>query len=178
MNQHAKFTTEQSLKNRFQGGRFRSWGTKGYYCFHSFPVIEIWWTNWDEKLIAAARGKVARKNPYDYGEKRHEPGVSMDDISYLVNTSKYIKNSRLALFRISKYSSVKGVSYMSGEFVPVDEYHCHHIRPRSKGGTNDFDNLCVLSELEHTILHSNTPERLYPMFPRKIRCIKALIDAL
>lgn len=43
---------------------------------------------------------------------------------------------------------------------------------------NDFSNLCVLSEMEHRILHSTTPERLYSMFPRKIRRIKALIDAL
>lgn len=102
----------------------------------------------------------------------------MKDITYLVNTSKYIKNSRLAMFRISKYSSAKGVSYLSGNHVPVNEYHCHHINPRSKGGKNDFDNLCVLSEEEHTILHSNIPERLYSMFPRKIRRIKSLIDSL
>ncbi len=178
MNRDVKFTTEQSCKNKFLGGRYRTWGTKGYYCFHEFPVIEINWANWDESLIAAKRGSAARKNPYAYGEKKHKPGVSLDDISYLANTSKFIKNSRLSLFRISKYSSVKGVSYMSGEFVPVTEYHCHHIKPLSKGGTNDFDNLCVLSELEHTILHSNTPKRLYTLYPRKIRRIKSLIDAI
>jgi group II intron reverse transcriptase/maturase len=178
MNRDVKFTTEQSCKNKFLGGRYRTWGTKGYYCFHEFPVIEINWANWDESLIAAKRGTAARINPYSYGEKKHKPGVSMDDISYLANTSKFIKNSRLALFRISKYSSVKGVSYMSGDFVSVTEYHCHHIKPLSKGGTNDFDNLCVLSELEHTILHSNTPQRLYSLYPRKIRRIKSLIDAI
>ena len=102
----------------------------------------------------------------------------MEMITYLVNTSKYIKNSRLAMFRISKYSSVKGISYLSGEFVPVDEYHCHHIMPRNKGGTNDFDNLCVLSKLEHQILHSSTPERLYEIFPKRAKRIRLLIDAL
>lgn len=45
------------------------------------------------------------------------------------------------MFRINKYSSVKGVSYLSGEFVPVYEYHCHHIKPINKGGKHDFDNL-------------------------------------
>ncbi len=178
MNRDAKFTQVQSHKDNFLEGRYRSWGKKGYYCFHSFPVIEIWWANWDNKLIAAQRGTAARENPYDYGEKKHKPGVSLADIGYLVNTSTHIKNSKMAMFRISKYSSVKGVSYMSGQFVPVNEYHCHHITPRARGGTDNFDNLCVLSELEHMILHSNTPERLYSMFPRKIRRIKALIDAL
>ena len=178
MSRDVKFIKDQAYKDNFQGGEYRSWGKRGYYCFHQFPVIEIQWASWDNKLIAAEKGKVIRKNPYAYGEKKHNPGVSMKDISYLVNTSKYIKNSRLAMFRISKYSSMKGVSYLSGNFVPVDEYHCHHIKPLSKGGTNDFENLCVLSEMEHTILHSSTPDRLYSIFPRKIRRIKALIDSL
>jgi len=178
MSRDVRFIKDQAYKDNFQGGEYRSWGKRGYYCFHQFPVIEIQWASWDNKLIAAGKGKVIRKNPYAYGEKKHNPGVSMKDISYLVNTSKYIKNSRLAMFRISKYSSMKGVSYLSGNFVPVDEYHCHHIKPLSKGGTNDFENLCVLSEMEHTILHSSTPERLYSMSPRKIRRIKALIDSL
>jgi group II intron reverse transcriptase/maturase len=178
MNKRVKFTAEQSFKDNFMKGAYRTWGKKGYYCFDNYPVFEIWWANWDSGLIAAAKGKVTRKNPYAYGEKKHKPGVSLEDIGYLVETSTHIKNSRLAMFRISTYSSVKGVSYLSGGFVPVDEYHCHHIIPREKGGTNDFNNLCVLSETEHRILHSSSPERLYKMFPKKIRRIKALIDAL
>ena len=150
----------------------------GYYCFETYPVIEIDWTNWDKKLIHATKCKVIRQNPYDYGEDKHKPGVSLDDIGYLVNTSKYIKNSRLAMFRISKYSSCKGISYLPGEYVSVAEYYCHHIKPREKGGTNDFDNLSVLSDTEHEILHSSTPERLYELFPKKKKRIKFLIEKL
>jgi len=94
----------------FLSGKYRSWGKKGYYCFGGFPIIEIRWANWDKSLISADKGTAKRDNPYDYGEKKHKPGVSMKMISYLVNTSKYIKNSRLAMFRISKYSSVKGIN--------------------------------------------------------------------
>jgi group II intron reverse transcriptase/maturase len=178
MNKRVKFTDEQSYKNNFQGGRYRSWGKKGYYCFETYPVIEIDWANWDGGLICYKKGIVSRQNPYHYGEKKHRPGVSLEAIGYLVNTSKYIKNIRLAMFRISKYSSVKGISYLSGEFVPVEEYHCHHIKPEEKGGTHDFNNLCVLSETEHRILHSSTPEQLFQLYPRKHKRIKALIDAL
>ena len=178
MSKRVKFTKEQSYKNNFQKGVYRSWGKDGYYCFETYPVFEIWWANWDKELIAGYKGKVTRKNPYAYGEKKHKPGVSIEDIGYLVEVSKSIRNSRYALFRISKYSCMRGISYLSGEYVPVRDYHCHHIKPVESGGTNDFGNLCVLSEQEHKILHSKTPERLYTMFPRKIRRIKALIDAL
>jgi len=178
MNKRVKFIEEQSCKNNFMERRYETWGKNGYYCFETYPIIQINWANWDSKLIHAGVGKVKRKNPYDYGEKKHKPGVSLEDIGYLVNTSRYIKNSRLAMFRISKYSSCKGVSYISGEYVPVSEYHCHHIKPVEKGGTNDFDNLCVLSEAEHDILHSLTPNELYDLYPKKKKRIKELIDKL
>jgi len=178
MNKRAKFTEEQSYKDNFIEGRYKTWGKKGYYCFHKYPIIQIEWANWDSGLIGPKKGKVARKNPYAYGKQKHKPGVSMDDINYLVNTSKYIKNSRYAMFRISKYSSCKGKSYLSGEYVPVWEYHCHHIKPLKKNGTNDFDNLCVLSENEHNILHSATPERLHEIFPKKKKRIEFLLNAI
>jgi len=177
MNKRVKFTNEQSYKDNLQGGRYRSWGKNGYYCFETYPVIEIAWANWDSKLICWGKCKI-RDNPYHYGDKKHKPGVSLEDIGYLVNTSKHIKNSRLAMFRISKYSSVKGISYLSGVFVPVEEYRCHHIILESRGGSHDFDNLCVLSRTEHDILHSNAPEQLYSMYPRKHKRIKYLIEAL
>jgi len=132
------------------------------------------WTTW----ASGNKGKVSRKNPYDYKERNHKPGVSMEDIGYLVNSSKYLKNSRYAMFRVSKYSSTHGKSFLSGELVPVQEYHCHHILPISKGGSNDFDNLCVLSETEHRILHSKTPEILYEMYPRRKKRAKLLIEKL
>ena len=178
MKSNVKFTTVQSYKDDFQSGRYSSWGKKGYFCYGTIPVIEIGWANWDKKLIASTKGKVNRKNPYSYGAKKHKPGVSLEEIGYLVNTSRYIKNSRYAMFRISKYSAMKGISYLSGQAVPVDEYHCHHIIPRDRRGSNDFNNLCVLSEAEHRTLHSKSPDMLYELFPKRKRRIKALIEAL
>lgn len=178
MDKKVKFTTEQSYKNNFMGGKYSSWGKEGYYCFSNYPIIEIDWTNWDSSLIAPIKGRVARKNPYAYGKNKHKPGVSLDDISYLVNTSALMKNSRYAMFRVSKYSSVRGKSYMTGEYVPVTEYHCHHIVPRYKDGTNDFENLCVLSKIEHEILHSQNPELLYSLYPKRRKRISDLISHL
>ena len=178
MKRNVQFTTKQSYKDDFQKGCYRSWGKNGYYCFNGYPVIEMQWASWDSWLIAGGNGMVDRDNPYSYEDRKQKPGVCVDDIEYLIRVSEHIKNSRLALFRISKYSSVKGVSYLSGERVPVSEYHCHHITPLQKGGTNEFHNLCVLSETEHMILHSTTPERLYDLYPRKKKRTRVLIEAL
>jgi len=178
MSKKAKFIEEQTYKDNFLDGKYKTWGKNGYYCFKNYPVIEIRWANWDSGLIAATKGNISRKNPYDYGDIKHKVGVSMGDIKYLVDTSKFINNSRFAMFRVSKYSCVKGNSFLSGERVAVKDYHCHHIKPRNKGGTNDFDNLCVLYKTEHTILHSTTPERIYDLFPKKKKRIGFLIDNL
>ena len=178
MEKRVKFIKEWSYKNNFMKGKYKTWGKNGYYCFNGYPVIEIDWANWDGSLIGAKKGKVNRINPYDYGEKKHKPGVSLEDIGHLVRISKHIKNSRFAMFRISKYSSCKGVSYLSGDYVPVEEYHCHHIKPRYKDGTNDFDNLCILSEAEHEILHSSSSSTLYDLYPKRKKRIMELIEQL
>lgn len=178
MEAKAKFTTEQFHKDSFLNGRYKSWGKNGYYCFANLPMIQIGWANWDSSLISGNKGKVSRKNPYDYQERNHKPSVSMEDINHLVNSSKYLKNSKYAMFRISKYSSTHGKSFLSGERVSVQDYHCHHILPIYKGGSNAFDNLCVLSETEHRISHSKTPEILYEMYPRRKKRVKSLIEKL
>lgn len=178
MQAKAKFVTEQAYKDSFLNGRYKTWGKTGYYCFDGLPILQIGWANWDSALISGKKGIVARQNPYHYGAKEHKPGVSMEDITYLVNASKYLKNSRYAMFRISKYSSMHGKSFLSGEVVLVERYHCHHIVPCQKGGTDDFSNLCVLSDVEHRILHSKAPERLYGMYPRRKGRVHYLISRL
>jgi RNA-directed DNA polymerase len=178
MHKKVKFITDQTYKNNFRNSIYKSWGKKGYYCYETYPIINIDWCNWDKSLIHAGKCTIKRENPYDYGKKSHTPGVSLSDINYLVDTSIKIKNSQFAMFRISKYSSVKGIIYLSGKYIPVENYYCHHIIPTYKNGKNDFNNLCVLSEDEHSIIHSSTPEILYTLFPRRKKRIKKLIDNL
>lgn len=81
------------------------------------------------------------------------------------------------MFRTSKYSSMRGKSYLTGSLSRC-KYHCHHIKPLSKGGDNNFLNLCVLSEEEHRILHSKDPQRLYQMYPNRTGRVKFLIGNL
>lgn len=175
------YTTNQEIKNNFMNGKYSSWGKAGYYMHEKSktPIVGLYWANWDSTVTHAGRGKVNRPNPYDYGEKKnHKPGVSLEEIKYLVESAKCSKeSSKYCEFRISKYSSCNGKSYLSGNFVPVEEYHCHHKTPRSKNGKDTFDNLCVLSVEEHRILHGKTPEKLLTMTNKKFhKRVKDLID--
>lgn len=181
MKRRATFTTKQEFKNEFMDGKYKSWGCTGYYIHgrSGTPIIQLGWANWDSKLTHGNRNKVTRPNPYDYGEKKnHKTGVSLGDIKYLVESAKLSReSSKYCEFRISKYSCCSGKSFLSGDFVPVDRYYCHHKIPRCKSGKDEFDNLCVLSDGQHKILHSNTPERLYDIVGKKLHNrVKELID--
>jgi RNA-directed DNA polymerase len=181
MEKRTKFITEQKIKNNFRNGTYKSWGKTGYYMLYDTPIVQIGWANWESKLVSAIKSKICRINPYDYGEKEnHKPGVSLEDIKYLVESAKLSRqSSRFCQFRISKYSSLHGLSHISGEVVPVEDYHCHHIVPSNKGGKDDYNNLCILSKEQHIILHSNNREKLYDIVGKKYhKRVKELISAV
>lgn len=56
--------------------------------------------------------------------------------------------------RISKYSMQKGRCRVTNIFLEVDEIHCHHIKPRSMGGTDKFDNLIIVHKEIHELIHA------------------------
>ena len=148
---------DKEMRQQLDIWGYKTWGQKSFYHLHGFPILELGWASFDKNLCATHKRTIRRENPYDY-PKPQQAGVSKEDISYLVNSSQLMKNGSMKYrdFRVSKYSCCRGVSYISGEKVLVEEYHCHHILPKSRGGTDDWHNLCVLSEVEHRILHSNS----------------------
>lgn len=57
--------------------------------------------------------------------------------------------------RLSKYSMQKGKCAVSGLFLTAQEVHCHHILPRSLGGTDEFRNLVIVHKYIHRLIHAN-----------------------
>ena len=62
--------------------------------------------------------------------------------------------------RISKYSSQRGRCAISQWFLTAGEIHCHHILPMSMGGTDEFDNLIVVHEDIHRLIHATREETI------------------
>lgn len=63
--------------------------------------------------------------------------------------------------RISLYSAQWGKCAITGhEFRSVAEIHCHHATPRSKGGTDKYENLVLILESVHRLIHATRPETI------------------
>lgn len=68
------------------------------------------------------------------------------------NSVEYIDN------RISKYCSQYGKCAILGVELTVDEIHCHHIKPREQGGSDEYRNLVILHLEMHKLIHATSEQ--------------------
>ena len=60
--------------------------------------------------------------------------------------------------RISKYTAQLGRCAVLGVSLSFQEIHCHHIKPISDGGTDKFQNLIIVHESIHKLIHATSQE--------------------
>ena len=61
--------------------------------------------------------------------------------------------------RISLFSAQLGKCAITGkEFITTGEIHCHHKTPRNKGGTDKYENLILILEPVHKLIHAISEE--------------------
>ena len=77
----------------------------------------------------------------------------------LIRQQLYGRSIEYADNRISLYLAQKGKCAVTGEeFTSKDEIHCHHKLPKSKGGTDDYHNLILVTETVHKLIHATNAE--------------------
>ena len=63
--------------------------------------------------------------------------------------------------RISLYNAQKGKCAVTGkEFEATEEIHCCHITPKNKGGTDEYENLILVTETVHRLIHATKTETI------------------
>lgn len=63
--------------------------------------------------------------------------------------------------RISLFSAQWGKCAITGiEFTTLDGIHCHHITPKSKGGTDRYQNLMLILLPVHKIIHATSAQTI------------------
>lgn len=63
--------------------------------------------------------------------------------------------------KISKFSSQQGKCAVTGKvFVTTDEIHCHHIIPKEFGGDDSYQNLVLVLDLVHRLIHAKKEDTI------------------
>src|SRR5699024_6945393 len=62
--------------------------------------------------------------------------------------------------RISLYCAQFGRCAISGKKLEVHEIHCHHKVPKYLGGTDEYQNLVIVSEDVHRLIHATEPHTI------------------
>jgi 5-methylcytosine-specific restriction endonuclease McrA len=63
--------------------------------------------------------------------------------------------------KISLCSAQKGKCAVTGEsFTSKEEMHCHHKIPKSKGGTDEYQNLVLVTATIHKLIHATDTETI------------------
>ena len=75
--------------------------------------------------------------------------------AYLSNRSvEYMDN------RVSLYAAQYGKCAVTGKVLWIDEIHCHHKKPISQGGTDEYKNLIIVHIDVHKLIHATKPETI------------------
>ena len=62
--------------------------------------------------------------------------------------------------RISLYAAQKGKCAITGATLEIGGMHCHHKKPKSAGGTDKYDNLVLITDKVHTLIHAVSQETI------------------
>ncbi len=82
-------------------------------------------------------------------------GVNMSILHRLMQNPINGRSLQYADNRISLYAGQYGKCAITGIELTYDEIHCHHIVPRNRGGTDRYDNLVIVHEEIHKLIHAN-----------------------
>lgn len=56
--------------------------------------------------------------------------------------------------RISKFSAQKGFCAITGMELELNNFDTHHIKPKHKGGTDEYKNLICITPIAHKLIHA------------------------
>lgn len=62
--------------------------------------------------------------------------------------------------RLSRYSMQNGKCAITGIFLTSEDVHCHHIVPKSLGGTDTFSNLVIIHKWLHRLIHASSDQTI------------------
>lgn len=80
--------------------------------------------------------------------------IGEKQLKYLMENPKINESIEFNDNRISLYVGQNGLCAITKEYLDVDEMDCHHKKPKSKGGTDEYNNLVLVTRKIHKLIHA------------------------
>lgn len=87
-------------------------------------------------------------------------GVSIKNITYLLNNPIQTQSTEYNDNRISLYVGQNGLCNVTKEVLDVRKMECHHKKPKVLGGMDNYQNLILLKTEVHKLIHAITEEKI------------------
>ena len=81
-------------------------------------------------------------------------------IRYLLNQKEYDKSVQYNDCRISLMAAQNGKCGVTKNPLSTNDMHCHHIKPKHLGGTDEYENLKWVGGNVHKLIHATQPETI------------------
>jgi len=94
---------------------------------------------------------------HPYAEENRHQLVAMQMSRMWVSRTVWAHNIAFTVNCISRYAAQKGKCAITKRFLMMDEVEGHHIKPRYKGGTDEYENIIVLSPEVHWLVKATNP---------------------
>lgn len=87
--------------------------------------------------------------------------LNMGLLTKLMKEKIYDNSYEFTDNRISLFSAQNGKCAITHrEFTCTEDIHCYHKIPREKGGTDQYNNLVLMLEPVHKLVHTKNPETI------------------
>ena len=87
-------------------------------------------------------------------------GINMEILWYLMRNPIMNRSIEYNDNRISHYSGQLGKCSVTGRLMELHEIHCHHKIPVKLGGDDSYENLTLICEEVHRLVHATKPETI------------------
>jgi 5-methylcytosine-specific restriction endonuclease McrA len=158
------FLSRSSIKNRLKPRRRRKedtipkyikdryGGSKQLRFYHDRAILPIGYVQCEILL------NCKQLSPYNSTDRElvhtNQKVVHIQSLQYLIEKSDSRQSVEYNDNRISLYVGQYGKCYVLGVEILPQCVHCHHLIPKSKGGTDKYKNLVIIHEELHILVHA------------------------
>lgn len=137
------------------------------YIKHKYPMAK--------KRVINSYTKAGRAEIHKNLEK-----VDMKILHYLMRNPITYKSIEYNDNRLSLYSAQMGKCAITGKVMEIGDIHCHHKVPICRGGTDKYQNLVLVCEKVHRLIHATNSETINKLLaelnlnPKQLKMLEKL----